>query len=188
MKKILLIILLFVACKDKLPIVQDIQSNYKLLAADSSLVEFPNDFKGKTIVLGLIFTNCPDICPLTTNNMRLIQEEIKKKEIKNIEFIAISFDPKHDTPKVMRDYIRIRGFDTSNWKFLTGEQNVVNKLLKDIGFFAIPNDTINTAKGEMVTFVHTDRISLIDSNFRIRKNYQGSVIKIEEIINDIENL
>lgn len=188
MKKILFLIFIFVACKDKLPIIQDMPNNYQFLSSDSTEVIFPNEFKGKIIVLGLIFTNCPDICPLTTNNMRLIQEEVKKRDLDNVEFVAISFDPKHDTPEVLRNYIRIRDFDTSNWKFLTGNQSEIDKLLEDIGFFAIPSDTIKTVKGEMVTFIHTDRISLIDSNLKIRKNYPGSTINIEEIINDIQNL
>lgn len=188
MKKILLLIFILFACKNELPIVREFPTTYKLISADSSEVIFPTEFKDKIIVLGLIFTNCPDICPLTTNNMRLIQEEIKKLKIKNVEFVAISFDPEHDTPKVLKNYIKIREFDTSNWTFLTGSHDEINKLLKDINFLAVPSDTIKTHNKEMVTFVHTDRISLIDSNQKIRKHYPGSTIKIEEIVNDIENL
>ena len=36
--------------------------------------------------------------------------------------------------------------------------------------------------------MHTDRISLIDSNGKLRKNYKGSTLNIEELINDIKTL
>jgi protein SCO1/2 len=36
--------------------------------------------------------------------------------------------------------------------------------------------------------MHTDRISLIDKNGILRKNYKGSTINIEEIVSDIKTL
>ena len=36
--------------------------------------------------------------------------------------------------------------------------------------------------------MHTDRISLIDKEGRLRKNYMGSKINIEELIKDIKYL
>jgi len=36
--------------------------------------------------------------------------------------------------------------------------------------------------------MHTDRISLIDANGILRKNYKGSTLNIEELITDIKTL
>jgi len=186
------IVLLFVlvnACGNNFPVIHDFKNeDFTLLNADSAEMNFPSVFKGKIIVAGFIFTNCPDICPLTTNNMRIIQEKLKELKMGNVEFAAISFDPKHDTPKVLRDYIRIRKFDTDNWTFFTGNQQVIDSLLKVSEVFAIPSDTSFVAGEEKVTFIHTDRIMLIDGDLRIRKNYPGSTINIDEIIDDIQKL
>jgi len=145
--------------------------------------------KGKTTVIGFIFTNCPDICPLTTNNMRLVQEKLKSENIEGIEFISLSFDPKHDSPSTLSKFAEIRDLDLSNWCFLTGEQAVIDSLLKRSGVFAVPGDTSVTSDGEeMVFYIHTDRISLIDREGRIRANHFGSKADIDEIVEDIKTL
>jgi len=36
--------------------------------------------------------------------------------------------------------------------------------------------------------MHTDRISLIDNESRLKKNYRGSKVNLEELYNDIINL
>ena len=51
------------------------------------------------------------------------------------------------------------------------------------------SDSSITSEGKKYYYyIHTDRISLLDSNGRIRKNYSGSTINIDEILNDIKLL
>ena len=187
---LIILFLLFISCSDDLPIIENLSnSNYQLLTQDSVIVNFPEFKKGKNVVVGFIFTNCPDICPLTTNNMRMIQEKAKSNKINNLEFVALSFDPETDTPSVLRDYIRIRKLDTSNWIFLTGERGIIKSLLKEVEVFAMPSDSSITSDGKKhYYYIHTDRIALLDSEGRIRKNYSGSKINIDEIISDIKLL
>jgi len=184
------LLLLLISCSEDLPIIENLsKTNYQFLTQDSVIVDFPEFAQGKIVVIGFIFTNCPDICPLTTNNMRIIQEKVKTDGISNLEFIALSFDPDTDTPSVLRDYIRIRNLDTSNWTFLTGNKHEIKSLLKQMEVFAMPSDSSTTSEGKKYYYyIHTDRISLLDSNGRIRKNYSGSTINIDEILNDIKLL
>jgi protein SCO1/2 len=193
MKRAILILsflLFFISCSEDLPVLGEYHTgSFTLLNQDSVLVEFPELVKGKTTVIGFIFTNCPDICPLTTNNMRLVQEKLKSRNIKGIEFVSISFDPEHDKPSTLAKFAEIRDLDLSNWCFLTGEQTVIDSILKRSGVFAVPGDTSVTSSGdEIVFFIHTDRISLIDREGRIRANYFGSKADIDKIVEDIKLL
>ena len=184
------ILLIFAtACKDDLPIITDLSSSqYTLLTQDSTEVIFPQFVKGKLVVMGFIFTNCPDICPLTTNNMRLIKEKLAQEKITNVEFVSLSFDPIVDRPSVLRKFAELRNLDLSNWTFLTGDKPEIDSLIKKSGVFAVPGDTSRTATGrEIIFYIHTDRIAFIDEQGRIRKNYFGSKINIDEIVNDIRN-
>jgi protein SCO1/2 len=190
MKKAVLILsalILLISCTDELPILGEYFSgSYTLINQDSILVEFPELVRGKTTVMGFIFTSCPDICPLTTNNMRLVQEQLKDENIEGIEFVSLSFDPQHDSPSVMSKFAEIRDLDLSNWCFLTGEQTIIDSILKRSGVFAVPGDTSVTPSGEEIVFyIHTDRISLIDREGRIRANYFGSKADIDKIVEDI---
>ncbi|MFC2139371.1 SCO family protein [Bacteroidota bacterium] len=182
--------ILLQSCGDDLPVIDDFgESHYKLLTQDSTEVIFPDFVKGQIAVIGYIFTNCPDICPLTTNNMRRIQQRANEEGLRNIRFVSISFDPEVDRPGVLKRYAKLRRLDESNWTFLTGEKEITDSLIKQVGVVAFPGDSTATSDGEMIYFyVHTDRISVIDAEGRIRKNYLGSIINIEEIISDLKLL
>ena len=192
MNKPLIIILLFVfasGCNNPLPEEKKINGTFTLLNQDSSRVNFPDRFKGKILVTGFIFTNCPDICPMTIHNMQLIQKELAKEKIKNVEFAAVSFDPLRDTPEVLSKQAELREVDLSNFNFLTGNKNRIDSLLDAMNIFAFTDDTTYTESGEPVYFfVHTDRITLVDQQGSIRKEYSGSKINIDEIISDIKYL
>lgn len=177
-------------CGDNLPENRSIgNKNYSLLNQDSSKVVFPADFKGKTVVMSFIYTNCPDICPLTTHNMQTIQNLVKENGIKNVQFLELTFDPSRDRPSVLKDYGDIRSVDYNNFEFLTGKRTVIDTLLKRMKVMAIPGDTTETHSGQKVYFfTHTDRITLLDKNGRIRSEYKGSTANPEVVLTDIKKL
>jgi protein SCO1 len=176
-------------CGSELSEIKKIEKSFTLIDQDSTKVIFPGEYKGKIIVAGFIFTNCPDICPMTIHNMQLIQKEAGKQGIEALEFAAISFDPLRDTPPVLKGQAELRSIDTKNYHFLTGEKNEMDSLLSVMSVFAFANDTTYTESGEPVYFfVHTDRITLIDQKGVIRNEYKGSVVSADEVINDIKKL
>ncbi len=183
------LIFLLVGCGEKFPVIDSFKKEYPLVDQNSKQIKFPELIKGKVSVVGYIFTNCPDICPLTTNNMRLIQQKLKQNKINNVEFVSISFDPMTDTPEVLRKYAEIRNLDLSNWEFLTGNKTVIDSLIKHAGVFAVPSDSTTLSNGKIIHYyIHTDRIQLVDEDGNIRKNYPGSKVNIDEIVEDIKTL
>ncbi|MCF8262135.1 MAG: SCO family protein [Melioribacteraceae bacterium] len=180
----------FISCGNELPIEDDIKGlNISLINQDSVSVIFPEKYLGKPLIAGYIFTNCPDICPLTTNNIRLIRDRAEKEGIEDVNYLAISFDPEVDKPNVLKAYAEIRNLDLSNWDLLTGEKTVIDSLMKRLGIFYVPSDTTQMPDGtEKVYFVHTDRISLFDAQGRLRNYYKGSNTNIEQVITDLKTL
>lgn len=185
---IIIFIVILAACGDKYPVIEDFgRQSYKLVDQNGEAVYFPDFVKGRLVVMNYIFTNCPDICPMSTNNMRLIQERLLKEHIKNVRFISLSFDPAFDTPEVLTKFALVRGLNLSNWSFLTGEKYVIDSLKKKAGILAVPGDSTVMKDGRKIYYyVHTDRIQLIDAEGKIRKNYKGSTINVDEIVNDIK--
>ena len=185
----ILTILLF-GCADNFEVIEELKnSDYQLLDSDSNNVIFPKYLEGKIAIAGYIFTNCPDICPLTTNNMRLIQERLISDNINDVQFVSISFDPEADKPSVLKKFAEIRDLDLTNWKFLTGSKSTIDNLMSKVGVLAIVGDSTVFDNGETIYYyIHTDRIQLIDEEGRIRKNYLGSGINIDEIVQDVKNL
>ena len=165
------------------------KKNFPLISQDSTNINFPQDFKGKPFLLGFIFTNCPDVCPLTSHNFQLVQEEAKNEGIKEVNFVLISFDPDRDKPWVLKDYAGLRNIDESNFKLLTGDKDTIKALMKKMQVVAIPGDTSKTPDGDLIYFfIHTDRAFLIDKNNRIRTEYRGSKLDISQAVKDLKAL
>lgn len=176
-------------CKDKLPVKDDLsKAHYDFLNQDSSRIVFPENVKGKVVVLGLIFTHCPDICPLITNNMERIQQEVKKGNMNDVSFVSISFDPLRDKPSVLKEYAEVREIDMTNWVFLTGRKSEIDSLKKQLHYVAIAGDTTYSGGEPSYFFVHTDRITLMDKKGRVRQEYKGSSVNVDDVMKDIKTL
>lgn len=177
-------------CTGHLPEQGDIsKTRIKLLDQDSSEVVFPANMYGKNYFVTFFFTHCPDICPMTTNNMQQIEKAMAVKDMKNFEFVAISFDPQRDRPSVLQQYADMHGIDLKKWHMLTGTPENVDSLRKLLNIVAVKGDTVLLDSGmPQYYFVHTDRITLVDANGKIRKRYKGSQISLEEIITDTKKL
>ena len=168
---------------------EKIKSSFKLINQDSSGITFPDDFSNKVIVVGFIYTNCPDVCPLTVHNMQLIQEKLMKEGKGDVDFVALSFDPDRDKPYVLKKYADVRRIDFSNFEFLTGNKTEIDSLLNIMNVYAFPGDTTKGPNGENFYYMtHTDRITLIDRNGNIREDYSGSHVDINKLFEDIKSL
>jgi len=183
-------LLISISCKEKLPLDKDLtKKSYNLINQEGEEVIFPEIIKGHLIVMGFIYTHCPDICPMTTHNMYLTEKELKETGIKDVKFVALSFDPDRDSPEVLKKFAEVRELDFNSWTLLTGGISTVNELLKRFDVKAIKTDeSIDEDGNSEYSMMHTDRISLIDETGRLRKNYKGSTLNIEELVNDIKAL
>lgn len=100
-----------------------IPDDFSLMTSDGELYSFSKDDK-KLKLIEFIYTNCPDICPTTTQKMNLLKKDLINEGIygKDIEFITITIDPYRDTPEVLTTYketFEIK--NDKNWIFLTGD-------------------------------------------------------------------
>ncbi|GAB1351063.1 SCO family protein [Ignavibacteriales bacterium] len=183
-------LLLFSGCKGDFELDENLKGfSFKLIDQDGQQVDFPSDFENKIIVAGFIFTHCPDICPLTVNNMQLVQKElIGKGEIDDIVFLAITFDPTRDTVGLLKKFAAVREVDEKNFRFLTGDKKITDSLMSVMRIVAIPEDSTVVDGSLSYFFTHTDRISLIDRRGFLRKEYSGSKANTSQIVQDIEKL
>src|ERR1039457_7196309 len=186
----LISILILTGCTNKFDRNDPIgKKNFPLLSQDSSSINFPQDFKGKPFLVGFIFTNCPDVCPLTSHNFQMVQEEAKNAEIKGVNFVLISFDPDRDKPWVLKEYASLRNLDESNFKLLTGSKDTIRALMRKMQVVAVPGDTTKTTDGDLIYFfMHTDKAFLIDKDIRIRSEYRGSKLDISQAVKDLRSL
>lgn len=82
------------------------------------------DMPKKARLIEFMYTNCPDVCPVTTLEMSKLRQTLIKEGVfgDKVEFITITIDPKHDTQEVLREYasrFEVTSED-DGWVFLRG--------------------------------------------------------------------
>jgi protein SCO1/2 len=67
-----------------------------------------SDFTGKALLVTFIYTRCPmpDFCPRLSSQFAKIHDALKKNpaDYSKTHLLTISFDPKYDSPPVLRKY------------------------------------------------------------------------------------
>jgi len=175
-------------CYEHFPLDQDLtRTQNTFLNQDSVKVQFPKIIKDKITVLAMVYTHCPDICPMTTHNMFLVEEKLSDELKDKVKFIVISFDPNRDSPAVLKKFAEIRDLSFKSWTLLSGDEQNTKEVMLKFGIKAIPADSSYDENGELsYNVIHTDRISLIDPKGKLKANYKGSTAKIETILEDIK--
>lgn len=175
-----LFILISVAC-NQIDIIDDLNdASFELFTQDSVAVTFPDDFKKKYVIMSFIYTNCPDICPLITQNMIKIQKELGNPN--DIQFLGVSFDPSRDTPNTLKQYKKAFKLD-KNFDFLTGDSAVVTALMDSLRVRTQVSYITTTEAGEELYFLsHSDKIMVLDKKSRVIIEYGASQPMIPSII------
>lgn len=181
---------LLTGCYEHFPLDQDIKRTQNtFLNQDSAKVEFPKIIKDKITLMAMVYTHCPDICPMTTHNMYLVQQRLPDELKDKVKFVVISFDPNRDTPAVLKKFAEIRDLPFDSWSLLSGDEQNTREVMLKFDIKAIPADSTYDENGELsYNVIHTDRISLIDQNGRLRSNYKGSTADLDMILEDIKYL
>ncbi len=128
-------------------------------------------YKGKVYVLEFFFTSCPTICPKMNQSMLAIENQFFGNP--NFGIASISIDPETDSPKVLKNHLKLLGVKSSNWHFLTGDKNYIFNLAnKGFNLYVGENSKANGG------FEHSGLFALIDKNgiIRSRKDQYGNPI------------
>lgn len=106
------------------------------------------DFRGRVLVLNFIFTRCPlpDFCPRESTALAAAIKQLRRSGPTNFHVVSVSFDPEHDTPKVLASYGRRYDHDPSEWTFATGSFDNIQPLGSHFGLYfsrAVTPDNMN---------------------------------------------
>ena len=153
--------------------------NFTLTSQDINPVALA-DLRGKVVAVTFIYTECPDICPMLTQKMVEVQDELGADFGKKIVFVSISLDPEHDTPEVLKDYAEFWGAKPEGWSFLTGSLDAVRDVTRRYGVFF--------SKKEDGSVEHSQLTTLVDADGQMRVQYLGARFDPEEFRRDLMSL
>ena len=90
------------------------------------------DYKGKVVVVFFGFTQCPDVCPTTMNEMAQVKKLLGTDGDK-LQVVFISIDPERDTPEVLKAYMG--SFDPSFTGLYAASPDALAALAKDFKIY-----------------------------------------------------
>ena len=83
---------------------------------------------GKPVILDFIYGTCTTICPVLSAGYTSVQSKIGP-DTRKVQLISISIDPEHDTPKIMKGYLK-QYRAKPGWDFLTGTREDIDRVMR----------------------------------------------------------
>ena len=151
----------------------------ELTRADGEVFRL-SDQSGKIVLLFFGYTSCPDVCPTTMAEMKLVMDELGDAA-SSVQVVFISVDPERDTSEKMQKYAEHFNADFIG---LTGSMEDLQKIWDGYGVYRAVNQT-NSALGYIVD--HTARLTLVDADGNLRLSY-GFQTPVDDIVHDIKLL
>jgi protein SCO1/2 len=141
---------------------------FTLTSGENKSVSLP-DSRGKVVILWFVYTSCPDVCPLHSEALASIQEQVNRTPMHElVQFITITTDPERDTTEQLQDYGPKHGLDPVNWTMLTSgpeEPSATRELAEKYG--------LKFTLGEDGYQMHGVVTHLIDKSGNLRARYHG---------------
>ena len=127
--------------------------------------------KGKIHIADFFFTRCSTICPKLSSQLTRVQDIFRKYN--QVVFLSYSVDPEHDRPAQLKVYADKYEAIPGRWYFLTGTKNDIYRLAQK-GYY-LPAVDAGVSKGNPdETFIHSEKLVLVDKEGIIRGYYDGT--------------
>ena len=159
----------------------DIESKFK--GSEFSLIDVNNEvitessFEGPLTAIFFGFTNCPDICPMTLNNLDLVINNLDEKKKNKLKIFFVSIDPERDTPEIIKEYLN--SFENKMYG-ITGDPKKIFLMSQSWG---VMSEKIFTGDGEYLINHSSSIILLKDGKYINRISHHATYDDIYKNIN-----
>jgi protein SCO1 len=135
------------------------------------------DFRGAAMAVSFIYTRCPlpQFCPFIDRRFGELQQIVASDPALagKVRLVSISFDPKFDTPAMLRAHAKKVGADPAVWRFAGAEEAIVDRLAAEFGI-----NVIREADG---TITHNLRTAVLDPAGRVVSIVDNNVWTAEQL-------
>jgi len=138
------------------------------------------DFRGKPLVLSMVYTSCYQVCPLTTRYLAQVVDKARAALGEDSFAVAVvGFDAALDTPAAMAYFGRQQGIDERGWYLLSASARDIERLAADTGFRFVPS-----ASG----FDHLIQATVFDAEGRVYRQVYGQVFDTPLLVDPLLEL
>lgn len=139
-----------------------------------------SDYRGKPLVISMIYTRCPFICATTTRNLSALKQSRDALGADSFGVLTIGFDTENDTPQAMDDFGKRMDVKMTNWEFVSADPDTIKKLSKDLGFVYFPS-----AEGG---FEHITQTTFVDGQGKVYQQIYGDEFDNKTLLEPLKNM
>ncbi|MCC6239585.1 MAG: SCO family protein [Phycisphaerales bacterium] len=129
------------------------------------------DLSGQPWVADFIFTRCPGPCPIMSNQMARLQEQLPP----NVQLVSFSVDGNYDSPEILAEYARRYNADPQRWHFLTGDTAVIEQVARAMKIAALHGPT-------PVDMQHGTHFVLVNGNGQVEGYYAHDDLQAQQTL------
>jgi protein SCO1/2 len=125
-----------------------------------------SSLRGRVVAVNFIYSRCPlpDYCPRMVDHFKQVSDRFGARLGSDLVLLTVSFDPKFDTPDVLRSYAKDFGAERRGWHFLTGSQEAIDRVCAAFGIEYWPDEGLLT---------HSLQTAIIDREGRLAATVEG---------------
>ena len=141
---------------------------------------FLSDYRGKPLVISMIFTSCHHICPTTTQHLNQVVKKARDVlDEDSFQVVTVGFDTANDNPERMASFRKSNGVTDARWEFLSGDEENIRSLTRQLGFIYTPSP-----RG----FDHLIQSSIIDARGKVYRQVYGITFPTPRLIEPLKQL
>jgi protein SCO1/2 len=154
-------------------------SDVKFTASNGRRVTI-GEFRGKPLVVSMVYTSCYQICPMTTRFLSGVVDKARSALGDDSFAIAvIGFDTQIDTPVAMQYFAKNQGVDDKDWHLLSANSAEIEQLTADLGFQYFPSSN---------GFDHLIQATVIDAEGLVYRQVYGQVFDTPLLVDPLIEL
>lgn len=97
--------------------------------------DFRAETAGRPTLIYFGYTHCPDVCPLTMNNLAVAKKQLPQEQQDELRIVFVTTDPERDTPAALGTWLK--GID-SQVVGLTGDFDTIQAGARTLGITIDP--------------------------------------------------
>ncbi|MBI5908756.1 MAG: SCO family protein [Betaproteobacteria bacterium] len=152
--------------------------NYKLTDSTGAPLSL-RDYRGKPLVISLIYTACSSVCPpMTQHLIGAVNEASRVFGPDRFNVLTIGFDARNDTPTRLTQFATAQGIKSKNWRLASADPATIEALLHDLGF-----SYASIAGG----FDHVTQTTIVGSDGKVYRPVYGDDFPLQMFIEPLKD-
>jgi protein SCO1/2 len=138
------------------------------------------DFRGRPLLISLVFTSCYHVCPAITRHLANAAEAARDALGEDsFQLLTVGFDTPNDTPEAMRVFAQQQKIDDPNWAFVSADAHTISQLVSAVGFDYFPSP-----RG----FDHINQVTMVDREGVIYRQVYGGAFELPALVEPLKEL